>query len=1122
MPPVFRILGPLEVRLGERVVPLGRRERALLGVLLLNAGAVVSVAQLIDGVWGEAPPSSAKHMIHEYVSRLRTALGNASLIETRVPGYVVMCDDDELDATVFSRLVGAARAAAGAGDRAEAQSLYDEALSLWRGSALAGADLEGAAQIDAARLDQDRRLVTEERIDVALALGRHAELIPELERHVRDEPLRERPRAQLMLALYRAGRQTDALERYRQGRALLVEHAGVEPGPELRRLERAILQHDPELALAPPPSPHQAESQEETPTAPLRRRGRSSIALAGAAMIALVAGAAWLATTRGSGSPVAPTHGNAIAVIDANSARLAASIPLPGTPGAIAAGDGNVWAADLDDDSLIRIVPGSGELAHTIPLGMQASGIVASGSSIFAIGARPTDSYVTVKRIDPTFDNPTLVARVPTVLAGDAGSLAIAPDDQLLVTPASGLLTRIDLKTGKHTTLADPSAPPVATAQGFGSKWIVEPDANEVIRVDANGQTPIFVGRGPSAIAIGGHGVWVASALDGTVKEIDPATNATEHTIAVGGTPSGIAVSGNDVWVANSGTGSVTRINATTGLVIAIVHVGGSPQSLTVADGKVWVTVQRRTLPDGTPTGGTLIVNRPSPLLRISLDPALVVEPNGSQIMYSACLNLVNYPDAGGIRGKRLVPDAATTLPTLSRDGRTLTFVIRDGLRFSPPSDQIVTAATFKSSFERALNGQLSKPDPPFALGYLDDVVGARAFAAGKTAHVPGIVARGNTLILNLRHADPAIPARLAGTTFCALPTDTPARPLRGAIPSAGPYYVASESQTQGIELDRNPNYHGSRPHSLQKIIIRYGMSTEQSTQQIESGAADFSMLGLPVEEQAGLARRYGPGSPAAKAGHQQYFVFPKLGVNYLALNTRRPLFANLSTRRAVNYAIDRTALARAGGDPYYPGSDQESDTYLAPGMPGYRDTQAISPRPDLARARRLVGAARGKTAILDVCELAPCPQLGRIVKHDLAAIGIHVAVRQLDLGAMFAVASNPNGNYDITLAGFGPDSMDPGDFLEQQLVGEGANYAHYHNPALDRSFAAANRLTGTRRLLAYANLATKLVLGDAPWAVFGSSRSRDFFSRRIGCVTYQPLYGIDLGALCIHSAGPR
>ena len=290
----------------------------------------------------------------------------------------------------------------------------------------------------------------------------------------------------------------------------------------------------------------------------------------------------------------------------------------------------------------------------------------------------------------------------------------------------------------------------------------------------------------------------------------------------VGGTPSGIAVSGNDVWVANSGT-LVVRINAATGLVTATVHVGGSPQALTVANGKVWVTVQRRALPPATETQGTLVIDRPSPRVPMSLDPTQAGLPDAEQILYTACLNLVNYPDSGGIAGERLAPDAATH-PTLLRDRRVLTFEIGKGQRFSPPSNQIVTATTFKS--------HRANPRSPLAspgLGYLASVVGAPAFAAGKAAHVSGIVARGNTLVIHLRQRDPAMPSDLAKSVFCALPTDTPLRPLNGAIPSAGPYFIAAESPTQGVELDPTPITTAAGPHALRKIVIRYGMSTEQS-----------------------------------------------------------------------------------------------------------------------------------------------------------------------------------------------------------------------------------------------------------------------------------------------------
>jgi DNA-binding SARP family transcriptional activator len=215
-------------------------------------------------------------MVHEYVSRLRTALVEVAPIATRPPGYMLESAGEALDFRQFTQLTGAARAAAGAHHHANALGSYDQALALWRGDAFADIALEGHAQIATARLDQERRLVGEERIDCALALGQHLQLIPELQHRADEAPLRERARAQLMLALYRAGHQIEALERYREGRSLLVAHAGLEPGRDLRELERAILTQDPVLDLAP--AMHDLAAIAEAITE-LRRRGDTIVRL---------------------------------------------------------------------------------------------------------------------------------------------------------------------------------------------------------------------------------------------------------------------------------------------------------------------------------------------------------------------------------------------------------------------------------------------------------------------------------------------------------------------------------------------------------------------------------------------------------------------------------------------------------------------------------------------------------------------------------------------------------------------------------------------------------------------------------------------------------------------------
>jgi DNA-binding SARP family transcriptional activator len=245
----FRVLGPLEVWDDGRQLPItGTKQRALLAVLLLHANEIVSSDRLVDVLWAEESPESGAAAMRVRVSQLRKALPKDTLI-TRSPGYVLRVGREELDLHRFERLTEHGRRALKRGDTAGASAQLEEALALWRGPALADVAYESFAQAAINRLEELRLTAHELRIDADLALGRHAELIAELEGLVTAHPLREGLRAQLMLALYRAGRQAQALEVYQHGRRLLVSEIGIEPGPVLRQLERSILQHDAALAL---------------------------------------------------------------------------------------------------------------------------------------------------------------------------------------------------------------------------------------------------------------------------------------------------------------------------------------------------------------------------------------------------------------------------------------------------------------------------------------------------------------------------------------------------------------------------------------------------------------------------------------------------------------------------------------------------------------------------------------------------------------------------------------------------------------------------------------------------------------------------------------------------------
>jgi DNA-binding SARP family transcriptional activator len=249
------ILGPFELHVnGQKPVGLGGlRQRALLATLTLHANEVVATDRLIDELWGEHPPPSATHTVQVFVSRLRRALGPASgRLETVPPGYRLSVEPWEVDASRAERLLAEARAANASDRPADAAMKLQQALALWRGSPLADFTYEAFAQGAIGQLEELRVGCREELVDAQLALGRHAEVVPELEALIAEHPLSERPRRQLMLALYRCGRQADALEAYQQARHMLVENLGIEPGADMRALEQAILRQDPALSALGP------------------------------------------------------------------------------------------------------------------------------------------------------------------------------------------------------------------------------------------------------------------------------------------------------------------------------------------------------------------------------------------------------------------------------------------------------------------------------------------------------------------------------------------------------------------------------------------------------------------------------------------------------------------------------------------------------------------------------------------------------------------------------------------------------------------------------------------------------------------------------------------------------
>jgi peptide/nickel transport system substrate-binding protein len=616
--------------------------------------------------------------------------------------------------------------------------------------------------------------------------------------------------------------------------------------------------------------------------------------------------------------------------------------------------------------------------------------------------------------------------------------------------------------------------------------------------------------------------VWVAQRFDGTAARIDAATGEITNVIPVGEAPRGVTILGDSVWVANSGDGTLSQIDARKRRVVRTLHVGNSPVGLAAIAGQLWVTVQAPAADVArgprAQRGGVVRFDLKS--APDSLDPAVAYTIEAWQILYPACAKLYNYPDASGATGARIVPEVAESQPQVSHDRLRYTFTIRRGFRFSPQSGAPVTAQTFRHAIERAVDPIWGRAAP--ALQYLDDVAGARAFEKGRAAHIAGVSAAGNRLIIRTTRPAPDLALRLSLPFFCAVPDDAPARPGGIAtLPMAGPYYVKSAITGRQVVLARNPNYHGPRPARPDAIDVRIGIRPADAVARVDRGTDDYysssaESSGLTVAVANRLRARYGA---ARGAAHQRFFENDSGAVTYFVLNTARPLFAQARLRRAASFAINRAALAAQSGPAAPP--MRPTDQYLAPAVPGFRDVSLYPMHSDLARARRLAGPGRHHANLL-ICNSAPCPQTAAIVRSNLAKIGIDVTVQELSLTAMFAREGRRDADYDLAFFAWVPDFPDPHGVLNKLLRGshlpaaQTTNASFFDDPVYNRRLDAAARLSGPARYAAYARLDADLAGKAAPMIAFGDQLTQDFFSARTGCQVFQPTYGIDLAALCI------
>ena len=1131
----FGILGPLEVSRSGRAVPLGGpRQRAVLALLLLEANRVVSLDRLAEDLWAGDPPEGWVTTVQIYVSHLRQALepGRArgaagEVLVTRGRGYLLRVGRERLDAARFEDGFAAGRAALEAGRYEQAAGTLRMALGVWRGGVLADLADYAFTRPEAARLEELRLAAVEARIEADLALGRHDALTAELDQLATEHPMRERVHGQLMLALYRCGRQGDALAAYRRVRVLLAGELGVDPGEPLQRLHASVLAHDPALDWhgdrpapaeahrpdadildsSPAPKPRRRPAGPGRGRAWARWRGRRLLVVGAA--LAVAAAACIVAVARPWAGEPGGLPADSVALIGPSGDRVGAPVSL-GSPAGLAYGDGSLWAVDSAGGALARIDPATHAVMQQIPVGSAPSAVTVTGPDAWV-----SNSFDgTVSRVS-TVTNRVVetisVGNFPVAIAAGHGGVWV-------VNQGDGTVDRIDAVTGDVTKRGIPvGARPDGIAAGPDAVWVANGEDGTVQRIDpATSQTgsPVHVGSGPAGIVVSQGAVWVANSLDLTVMKIDPATERITATIGVGDGPTGIVAAKDGVWVSNEFDATLDRIDVQKTRVARTVHLGSSPRGLAAAGSGVWVAA--RPFPSASHRGGTLTVADTS--LTDPPDPAAVY----SYALTAVYDGLTAFRRSGGAAGLTLVPDLAKTLPRPTAGGTTYTFTLRRGIRYS--NGNLVRA----SDFRRGLQRQLS-----FGLGadYYKGILGGSACIkhTKRCDLSAGILTddAAGRVTFRLVQADPDFLYKLALPFAVPAPPGAPGHVIDRApfLPGTGPYMISQLRRHKSFTLVRNPYFrqwsYAAQPAGYPSVI-RYEQVKSQSAQESAVIAGQADLASLEEGDLQSLAIQY----PA------RVFFYPNMGTAYASLNTRLPPFTNLKARQAVNYAIDRARILQL----FHLASGQATVTcqMLPPGFPGYQPYCPYTAGagdgawhgPDLEKAQQLV--TESGTRNMPVTVWSPDVRAGKAAGSYLVGLlndlGYRARLHAVSLDQFFAIY-NPRLKIQVSIGGgWGADYPAPSGFFGPLLSCQSAdwpvtsNWARFCDPHVDALARQAQAAQATdpaaaRRLWAQAD---HIVTDQAPYVPVGNVPPAGFVSSRVGNYQISPVYGLLPGQMWV------
>ena len=675
-------------------------------------------------------------------------------------------------------------------------------------------------------------------------------------------------------------------------------------------------------------------------------------------------------------------------------------------------------------------------------------------------------------------------------------------------------VTEIDSKTGAvRRRQLDAGPSPSDIAYGLGALWIANESASTVTRLDprTGGLQEFNVGNGPEAVAIADGSVWVANSLDGTVWRIDPRRNAVSSVITVGAGPSSVIASQGAVWVADSYGGQIVRIDPATNTVVRRIAVGSGPQSLASLDGRVWLSARETAT---VHRGGTLRLF--APIAPDSLDTG---DGYGADWSVSSITGdgLIGFKRIGGVDGGTLVPDLATSRPAPTNEGRTYTFQLRPGIRYS--NGEPLRASDVRRALERTFRFGSS------VAVYYRGLVGADACSRKRCDLSRGVVTddRTGSVILHLRKPDPELLYKLSLPAAYPVPPEvsmTRTAPL--GVPGTGPYMIESYRIGKRLVLVRNRHFRewsaAAQPNGYpDRIIVTYGDALGRQLTAIERGQADFMESPLPASRVHEIETRYAA----------QVHVFPASRTYAVFLNTRLPPFDKLAARQAFSYAIDRSKAI-----PGFGGAKEAAVTcqIIPAGMAGYRPycpftrnptRNGVWTGPDLAKAQKLVTASgtRGQKVVMWTGDLPFERVTGNLALATLRKLGYDATQKILTNTDYFNHANDSRTGVQAGFFAWEQDYPAPSNFLTLFTCGafqpgttNNVNVAGICNPRIDQAVSAAlARQTTDPLATADATWAgvDRLVTDLAPWAPIVNSRKAVVVSRRVGNVQANPQWGV-------------